>query len=205
MSLMTVEEIKEHLFNLLPTIIVQIDSNLDFRASFEKKTRIMIINEYQVFGNFITDNKNFFKVEPDSYVVPISMEMLSEIFGNIKLRYNNKDESSPLALRDSKNDFKCQKLMTKIKLNLNKEILINKGETGRVLEHYISENKNVIGILKKKNYNKEIIDYKFWIGKTFNALYEALDFKNEIINKKEFQEELILDDYDKEEYYDCVH
>ena len=78
MSLMTVEEIKEHLFNLLPTIIVQIDSNLDFRASFEKKTRIMIINEYQVFGNFIADNKNFFKVEPDSYVVPISMEMLSE-------------------------------------------------------------------------------------------------------------------------------
>lgn len=161
MSLMTVEEIKEHLFNLLPTIIVQIDSNLDFRASFEKKTRIMIINEYQVFGNFIADNKNFFKVEPDSYVVPISMEMLSEIFGNIKLRYNNKDESSPLALRDSKNDFKCQKLMTKIKLNLNKEILINKGETGRVLEHYISENKNVIGILKKKPIIRKLLIINF--------------------------------------------
>lgn len=204
MSLMTVEEIKKHLLDLLPTIIVQIDSNINLRALFENKTKVMTVNEYQMFGNFIDKNENIFKEEPDCYVVPISMEILHEILGHSKIRYNKEFDSSPLVLRDSKNNFKSQKLMRKIKLDFNKEITINKGETGRVLEYYISDDKNLIQTLKKKSYNKKIIDSKYWVGENFNALYDELDFHNESQNISKFQGEINLDENDNEENYDCM-
>ena len=63
------------------------------------------------------------------------------MFGHEKLRYNKEVDNSPLVLRDSKYDFIVQKLMQKLKLDFDNEIKVNKGETGRVLEHYISEDK----------------------------------------------------------------
>ena len=50
-SLMTVSEIKSHLEDLLPTIIIQIDTNINMRALYENKTKMMIINEYKMFSN----------------------------------------------------------------------------------------------------------------------------------------------------------
>ena len=77
MSLMTVDEIKQHLLDLLPTIIIQIDTTINLRALYEEKTKIMIINELKMFGDLFTENeKDIFKIGPEHYVVPISMEIL---------------------------------------------------------------------------------------------------------------------------------
>ena len=73
----------------------------------------MIINEYQMFGNFIEENEKLFEADPDAYVVPISMEIIHELLGHAKLRYSKEVEFSPLVLRDSKSDFKIQKLIKK--------------------------------------------------------------------------------------------
>jgi hypothetical protein len=112
-------------------------------------------------------------------------------------------DSSPLALRDSKNDFKLQKLIKKVKLDFSHEIVVNKGETGRVLEHYISEDKNFILLLKKKSFNTEIIKAKYWTGKNFNDLYNALSFDMTNMNKIQSFEDILLDS-DDEDFSDCA-
>lgn len=197
MSLMTVEEIKQHLLNLLPTIIIRIDSNMSIRVLYERKTKLMVFNELQMFGDSFTENEELFKKEADYYIVPISMEIFHENLSHGKLRYNYEVEFSPLILRDSKYDFKIQKIMKRIKLDYNEEKIINKGETGRVFEHYISEDKNIIHKLKSRTTNLDIINSKYWTDKNFNSLYKAINCDEENNNLK-FQEEIILDDYEDE-------
>ena len=207
MSLMTEKEIKEHLTNLLPSIIIKIDSNINMRALYEKKTGQIIINEFQIFGTFIKENEKLFKIEPNNYVLPITMEILLDILGHALLRSNkNKDENSPLVLRDSKYDFQVQKLIKKVRLDFNNEIKVNKGESGKVLEHYISEDINVIQKLKKRNSIIELNDTKYWTGKNFNSLHKALNLSKEYENLSIFHEEINIDDfiYDQEDYYDCI-
>ena len=203
LSLMTVDEIKKHLLALLPTIIVKIDTTLNMRALYEDKTKIMIINELQMFGELFTENEKIFKIESNCYVVPISMEVLHEAMSHGKLRLNNKNDNSPLVIRDSKYDFKAQKLIKKIKLDFTNEIKVNKGETGRVLEHYISEDKSVIQILKERTKNTEIIDTKYWTGINFDALHKILNSDEQNGSFSKFQKEIILDDYDYDNEYNC--
>ena len=204
MSLMTLGEVKQHLLDLLPTIIIRVDSSKAFRAMFQRKTKLMIINELQLFGHSIINNEQRFKNNPDIHVVPISMEILHEIFGHGKLRYNYEVESSPLAFRDSKYDFKIQKIMRKVKLDFNgsKEITVNKGETGRVLEHFISENPNFIEKLKEITENKDIIKSEYWTGKDFNSLYKAMGF-NECGNCG-YKDEIFLKDDESEDNSNCL-
>ena len=203
MSLMTVNEVKSHLMNLIPSIIIRIDSTLNLRGLYEKKTKMMVINEYQIFGALTDSDKLNINHEPDYYAVPISMIILHEMLGHAKLRYMQEIDSSPLALRDSKNDFKLQKLIKKVKLDFSHEIVVNKGETGRVLEHYISEDKNFILLLKKKSFNTEIIKAKYWTGKNFNDLYKALSFDMTNMNKIQSFEDILLDS-DDEDFSDCA-
>ena len=207
MSLMTEKEIKEHLTNLLPSIIIKIDSNINMRALYEKKTGQIIINEFQIFGTFIKENEKLFKIEPNNYVLPITMEILLDILGHALLRSNkNQDENSPLVLRDSKYDFQVQKLMKKVRLDTNNEIRVNKGESRKVLEHYISEDINVIQKLKKRNSIIELNDIKYWTGKNFNSLHRVLNLSKEYENLSNFHDEINIDDFinDQEDYYDCM-
>ena len=206
MSLMTIKEITKHLLDLLPEIIIRVDTNIEMRALFEDSTGIMIINEFAMFKNFCENNEKSFKKEPDRYVVPISMEILHEVFAHGKLRYNKKTDCSPLVIRDSKYDFKIQTLLQEVKIDLYKKKFVNKGETGKVLEHYISEDKNVIKTLKERTINTNIINTKFWTGKNFISLYKELNLYNENEKNLKFEKEIIFDDSDSDmtDYYDCI-
>ena len=203
LSLMTVDEIKEHLIDLIPEIIIQIDTNINLRALYEAKTNIMVINEFKLFCNFIKKNEEKFKISPDYYIVPISMEVMHEMFAHGKLRYNKKTEESPLVIRDSKYNFKVQVLMKEIKCNLTKK-LVNQGESGRVLEHYISEDQNIIKILKKKSSNTKIANAKYWAGTNFSELYKELGLNNDVDKNPKFNKMIILDDSEEEEECDCI-
>ena len=206
-NLMTVDEIKQHLLSLLPSVIIKIDTNINLRALYEDRTKIMVINELKMFNtSFESNEEEIFLDEPDHYIVPISMEILHEILGHAKLRLNKDLEKSPLVLRDSKYDFKVQKLMKKVKLDFGEEILVNQGESGRVLELYISENKNAIRKLKERTRNTEINDTKYWTGKNFNALHKLLNLDNENKNNINFNKTIILDDDndDDDEFCTCM-
>ena len=160
-----------------------------------------------MFGTFIKENEKLFKIEPNNYVLPIAMEILLNILGHALLRSNkNQDENSPLVLRDSKYDFQVQKLMKKVRLDTNNEIRVNKGESRKVLEHYISEDINVVQKLKKRNSIIELNDIKYWTGKNFNSLHRALNLSKEYENLSNFYEEINIDDFinDQEDYYDCM-
>jgi hypothetical protein len=204
MSLMTLNEIKSHLMDLMPSLIVKIDSTMNLRGLFEKKTKMMVINEYQMFDTLTEDDKIKLNKEPNYYVVPISMEILHEMLGHAKVRYIQGIDSSPLALRDSKSDFKLQKLMRKVKLNFDQETLVNKGETGRVLEYYISEDKSLIRLLKKKSFNTEIVKAKYWTGKNFDDLFNALEFNKNNMNNSQLLGDILLDNDDDDDIYDCA-
>ena len=203
-NLMTVDEIKAHLLELLPTVIIQIDTNINMRSLFESETKMMVINEYIMFNNLCKINeKTIFKQEPDYYIIPIAIEILNEIMGHAKIRYksnNEGDNYSPLVVRDRNNNFKPQKIMRRIKLFDDNEIKINKGENGRVLEHYISEDNEVIQNIKRRRLNKKLINTKYWTGKNFDLLNRVFNSENKVKNT----EEILWDYLDDDQYYDCI-
>ena len=207
-TLMTLDEIKNHLLELLPQVIIQIDTNINIRALFEKETKFMVINEFKMFSNNSNMNEiNIFKQEPDCYTIPISLEILHEVLGHGKLRYWEDSEnfkSSPLSVRDSKNYFKPKKLIKRIKLFDNTEKDVNKGETGRVIEYYISENPEVIQTLKEKTFNMEILNACYWTGKNFDDLHKAIGAKNKT-NYFSNCDYIMTDEYHfNEGNYDCM-
>ena len=208
MTLMTLDEIKKHLLELLPQVIIQIDTNINIRALYENKTKMMVINELKMFYNgFHVNENNLFKLDPDSYTIPISMEILHEALGHGKLRYCEDLENyklSPMIVRDSKNFFKPKKLIKRIKLFDNTEKDINQGETGRVIEYYISANPEVIQTLKEKTFNKKILNVSYWTGKNFDKLHEAIGANNQS-NYSLNNDYIMADEYHfNEGNYDCM-
>ena len=198
LSLMTVDEIKRHLIDLIPEIIIQIDTNVNIYALYEEKTNLMVINEFKLFGDHLEKNEEKFKTDSDYYIVPISMEIMYEMFAHGKLRYNKKTEKSPLVLRDSKYNFKVQVLMKEIKCNLTNKY-VNQGESGRVFENYISEDKNIIKQLKKSSENTKIVNSKYWTGTNFFDLYKELGLNNKVEKSPVFNKVIMLDDSEEEE------
>ena len=196
MTMMSLREIQNHLLNLLPTIIIRIESSIKLRALFDRKSKLMVINEQKMFGDCFIENEKLFNEEPDNYIIPICIEILHEMLSHGKLRYNYEIDFSPLAFRDSKYNFKIQKIMKRVKLNFNKEMIVNQGESGRVLEHFISEDKELIEKLKKRTENLNIINSRFWIDKNFNDLYKAMNFNSDN-NVSNYKDEIILGDSDE--------
>ena len=196
MTMMSLREIQNHLLNLLPTIIIRIESSIKLRALFDRKSKLMVINEQKMFGDCFIENEKLFNEEPDNYIIPICIEILHEMLSHGKLRYNYEIDFSPLAFRDSKYNFKIQKIMKRVKLNFNKEIIVNQGESGRVLEHFISEDKELIEKLKKRTENLNIINSRFWIDKNFNDLYKEMNFNSDN-NVSNYKDEIILGDSDE--------
>ena len=196
MTMMSLREIQNHLLNLLPTIIIRIESSIKLRALFDRKSKLMVINEQKMFGDCFIENEKLFNEEPDNYIIPICIEILHEMLSHGKLRYNYEIDFSPLAFRDSKYNFKIQKIMKRVKLNFNKEMIVNQGESGRVLEHFISEDKELIEKLKKRTENLNIINSRFWIDKNFNDLYKEMNFNSDN-NVSNYKDEIILGDSDE--------
>ena len=98
--------------SFLPSVIIIISTDTKIKALFQPKTDMMAINEFFLFNNYGKGSEFIFKAEPDSYIIPITMEILHEVLGHGKLRYGigiEEDNYSPLAVRDSKNNFQIQK------------------------------------------------------------------------------------------------
>ena len=180
-NMSTVDEVKNHLSKLLPKYIVRTNTDMKFNASYDDKSKIMIINEKKLFNS----NSNLLTVlfenikSNERYVLPISIEILHELCGHGKKRLINDHEGSIEEYRDSKSDYKRCNVIKKV--DGPKEIKYP--ESCIVLENYISKNKKIIRWLKKLQSKEEeikkVINFKLWIDKDFKKL-EALikDFIN---------------------------
>ena len=180
-NMSTVDEVKNHLCKLLPKYIVRTNTDMKFNASYDDKSKIMIINEKKLFNS----NSNLLTVlfenikSNERYVLPISIEILHELCGHGKKRLINDHEGSTEEYRDSKCDYKRCNVIKKV--DGPKEIKYP--ESGIVLENYISRNKKIIRWLKKVQRKdeeiKKVIDFKLWIDKDFTSLENMItDFIN---------------------------
>ena len=183
-NMSTVDEVKNHLLKLMPRYIIRINSDLKFNASYDDKTKIMIINEKKLFNADSEMLTDFFE-DPklnEKYVLPISIEILHELCGHGKKRLINEHEGSTEEYRDSKYDYRRCNVMKKVD-NSKK---IKYPESGIVLENYISNNKKVIKWLKKYQNKegeiKQIKNVELWVGKDFNILESKII---EFINSSE--------------------
>ena len=169
-NMSTVDEVKNHLYNLMPKYIIRLNADMKFNASYDDKIKIMIINEKKLFNinsNLLTDllENNEFN---EMYVLPISIEILHELCGHDKKRLINEHEGSTEEIRNSKFDYQRCNVIKKVN---SKEIKYP--ESGIVVENYISNNKKIIRWLKKlqsKEEIKKILNINLWIDKDFKTL-----------------------------------
>ena len=205
-NMSNLEEIKNHLFKLLPKYIIRIDTQMKFIVDYDRNSKIMSLNEKALFNQtplVITDlieDKDFSEI----YVLPIAIEILHEIYGHGKKRLIDNKSSSPEAYRDSKKNYKRLSVKKNIK-NLEKKIY---PESGVVLENFISDNRNILRWLKmihKNNKVKKLLDVSLWVDKDFSQLEKIIkDYitsNNDINNKNESRFEVYIHSND-EDYLD---
>ena len=166
-----IDEVRAHLYKLLPKYIIRFDSNMKFNANYDPYTKIIILNEYQLFkipSSLLTEIFQS-NEENELYVLPIVIEILHEIYGHGKKRFLDDKEKSPAEYRDSKHNYS----RWKIKKKVNEFKIIDYPESGVVLENYISENRQILRWLRTTHSNdeeKKILDVSLWVDKDFRKL-----------------------------------
>ena len=179
-NMLNLEEIKNHLFKLLPKYIIRIDTKMKFNADYDRNSKIMSLNEQNLFNqdsSTITDLLEN-KLHNETLVLPIAIEILHEIYGHGKKRLIDNKSTSPEVYRDSKKNYKILSIKKDTK-NLGKVIY---PESGVVLENFISDNRNILRWLKmvqKNDQIKRLFDVSLWVDKDFNRLEKII---NDYIN-----------------------
>ena len=187
-KLLNTNEIKKYLLNLLPRFIIRIESKIKYRAYYESETNIILINEKEMFGKSIETLDEIYLEESNSFVIPIAMEVLHEMLAHGKVRLNDKSIRSPIVYKDKKYNFESKSIKKTIN---NKDYPI--GDSGKVLEYYISGKSEIIKQLKKPNKKNEIlIDSSYWIGENFEKL-------EEIVTQNKYENNENLDEIEEED------
>ena len=176
-NMSNIDEVRDHLLKLIPKYIIRLDSELKFNANYDPSSKIMTVNEKQLFKiKWKTLNKLFSKNESnDHYVLPITIEILHEIYGHGKKRFLNDKEKSPEEYRDSKYNYIRKNITKKIKIQDFNSIVYP--ESGVVLEKYISENRKIINWMRRvhdKNEEEKILDVSLWVDKDFEKLEKTV-------------------------------
>ena len=170
-NMINVDEIRNHLLNLIPKYIIRIDTRMKFNANYDPNSKIMFLNERQLFNTSSKGlNKTFQKEKiSDKYIMPITIEILHELFGHGKKRLTNEASNSPEDYRDSKHNYK--RISIKKKISDFQNIIFP--ESGVVVENYISEDRKVLHWLKRIHpfeEVKDLLDASLWVDKDFNNL-----------------------------------
>ena len=179
-SLLSLEQIKSHLRNLIPEVIIRYKKSI---KSGSNGSYIINYGLVRIFENEIIkseiDLDKYLINEKDidcKYSIPIIMALIHECFFHGKIRLNEEGNESSNYIYNHHNDYE---------LSYHTE----GGESRRIFEFYISKNKNVIRFLKYSLQPlSELLEADLWVGKNLDRL-------NQIINKKmeNFDMDLIED------------
>ena len=206
-NMINIDEVRSHLLKLIPKYIIRIDTRMKFNADFDNNSKIMTLNERQLFNTGSKGLNKTFKKEKvsDKYILPIILEILHELFGHGKKNIINTKSKSPEDYRDSKHNFK--RISIKRKISDFKEIIYP--ESGYVLENYISENRGIVNWLKSIHpleEGKKLLDISLWVDEKFNNLEKIVkDFMDKDKNYQLYDNQcssLINEDDFIDLYYD---
>ena len=161
----------------------------------------MIINELLLFNQSISTMDYIYqKKDSDAYVIPITMEILHELMSHAKVRLNDENEISPRNFRDSKSNFEYKNIKKNIELDSGEYKNMPISESGRILEYFISENKQVINSLKTPSQkNIKFINYHYWVGPNFNELESEVLINND---QNSNENTMLVDSFDNEDIYE---
>lgn len=193
-NMINIDEVRNHLIKLIPKYIIRIDTRMKFNADFDNNCKIMTLNERKLFNKSSKGlNKTFQKENvSDKYVLPISLEILHELFGHGKKRLLDNKSKSPEDHRDSKHNYKRISI-TKIVSDF-KEIIYP--ESGYVLENYISEDRNIVKWLKSIHpleEGKKLLDISLWVDEGFNNLEKIVkDFIDKDSSSQQYKSQFSL-------------
>lgn len=168
-SLLSLEQIKSHLRNLIPEVIIRYKKTIkpDSNGSYITNYGLIRIFENEIFKQEIDLDKYLIN-EKDidcKYSIPIIMVLIHECFCHGKIRISGEGNESPNYFYNPHNDYE---------LSYHTE----NGESGRLFEFYISKNIDVIRFLKYSLQPlSELLDAGLWVGKNLDKL-------NQIVAKK---------------------
>ena len=201
LSLLNVKDVQSHLQKLIPKTIIRAETYINFKAYYDKVTNIMIINELLLFNQSISTMDYIYqKKDSDAYVIPITMEILHELMSHAKVRLNDENEISPRNFRDSKSNFEYKNIKKNVELDSGEYKNMPISESGRILEYFISENKQVINSLKTPSQkNIKFINYHYWVGPNFNELENEVLINND---QNSNENTMLVDSFDNEDIYE---
>ena len=164
LSLTSKENIISHVKCIIPNIIIRKDranTKQESYAECDIYSGLMTIYEYTIFKKELSETRKFL-IESDDiddkYTITIFLCLLHEICSYLNLVLKN----SPNVIHDPYNKYK--------------ELGLERNESGRTLEYYISKDINKIKFLKFSFSPKsKLNNYKLWIDKDFSQINLIID------------------------------
>ena len=155
----------------------------DEYSLLHNNTRITVINELTTLG--INYKESEVIKDPNkakNYAMPLYIDFLHEKGGHYKFSLKNKDDISPCIY------FKELRAEIEVSYISNKGLLLY-GESGRIIENFICKDKKIIDALSSKFIFGELLDNKYFGGKDFTELVNAVKNKLQIEEEKEKEKE----------------
>ena len=165
-SLLSEEKIKKELNSLIPKYIFRESIAGDYNAYYSPYSKLISVNENSYF-NFSIENGEEMLIERDDveckYTIPLLVLFMHEYLGHGKHAFKNNLK------------FGREHSPTHITINYKDNPLTfyteNKGESGRLIEFFISPYEEIIYYIKYSQDNfKELMDFNLWISNTMDEL-----------------------------------
>ena len=161
-SLLSLEQIKSHLYALIPEVLVRntICTNKYSNGSYIWISGVTRVYEKEIFKN-IEDLDRILVIEEDTnyrYSIPLIMLLMHECFGHAKIRLRAEGSETSNYFYDPHNDYE---------LSYHDE----NGESGRLIEYYICPSEDAIRFLKYSLIPlNELMNVNLWVGENMKTL-----------------------------------
>ena len=182
LSMLSLNQIKEHLLDLLPKFLFITSHLSNFVALSDSVCCVSFFNQGILIKKLL-DEKDL-EIEHKKYTLPIMIEISHEFFSHLKSRYGNSCDSPILYPIKGKNNFLCQD---------NYE-----NESGFAFEYFLCDNIKELKHLKTPNEKLfELCEKKYWINFDFTELRE---FNKKIMEENEINEEGKNESFNDDEF-----
>ena len=165
--MLTLNQIKNHLFDILPKFIFTVNSSYDFKAVSDVTNHISFFNDNKIFHLEVV-NKEIFGRNAKEFILPLMIEISHELISHIIIRYARKDYNSPLLNPiKGRNKFLCPNDYGT--------------ESGFAIEYFFADNYQELKFLKTPNTELiPLLDQKYWTDINFNKMKE---FNRKVMEK----------------------
>ena len=156
LSMLSLNQIKDHLLDLLPKFLFIVDNLSRFVSRADHAFYVSFFNEGILFKEII-ENEKYIENNHKKYVLPIMLEISHIFFSHIKTRYGNLYNSPILHSISGKNNFLCVNNF--------------ENESRNTLEYFICDDNKELKHLKTPNEKLfELCETKYWIDTDFTEM-----------------------------------